>query len=155
MLRLAVMTVALWLVLTEGRAVGAEMLLIVGAAVVAGMYYGPERIHRWRPLALSRFLLHFLRGSLRGGIDVAWRALQFRMPITPVVIHRRLRMEQGQPRTLLVSAISLMPGTLTADVTGDELVLHLLSPEMEREIDLLEARVEALFAPGENVEHAA
>jgi multicomponent Na+:H+ antiporter subunit E len=48
-----------------------------------------------RPLALSRFLLHFLRGSLRGGIDVAWRALQFRMPITPVVIHRRLRMEQG------------------------------------------------------------
>jgi multicomponent Na+:H+ antiporter subunit E len=154
LLRLAVIATALWLVLTEGRAFGAEVLLIIAAAVGAGMYYGPERVHRWRPLELARFLLHFLRGSLRGGIDVAWRVLQLRMPIAPVLIRRRLEIEQGQPRTLLVSAISLMPGTVTADVEGDDLVLHLLSAGMEREIDLLEARVSALFAPGETVEPA-
>lgn len=154
-LRLTAIAVVLWMVLTEGRAFGAEALLVMAAAVVAGMYYGPERVHRWRPVALIRFLLHFLRGSLRGGIDVAWRVLRVRMPIEPVVIRRRLRIEQGQPRTLLVSAISLMPGSMTADVEGDDLVLHLLSPEMAGEVDLLEARVDALFAKGENVEQGA
>jgi multicomponent Na+:H+ antiporter subunit E len=72
--------------------------------------------------------------------------------VQSVLVRRPVRVPKGQPRTLLVSAISLMPGTLTADVEGDELVLHLLAPEMEREVDALEARVAALFAPGERVE---
>jgi multicomponent Na+:H+ antiporter subunit E len=150
--RLAVIAIALWLVMTEGAEVGPEAIVLLAAAVAAGMYYGPTHIYRWRPWQLVRFLLHFLHRSLLGGIDVALRAIRPRMPAQSILVRRPVRVPKGQPRTLLVSAISLMPGTLTADVEGDELVLHLLAPEMEREVDALEARVAALFAPGERVE---
>lgn len=151
-LRLAVIAIALWLVLTEGRRLGFEALILIAAAVAAGMYYGPTHIYRWRPVELARFLTHFVRCSLRGGIDVAWRAVRPDLPVQSLFVRRRIRLGSGQPRTLLVSAISLMPGTLTADVDGDEIVVHLLAADMEQEIDALEARIAALFAPGERVE---
>ncbi len=154
-MRLAVLTAGLWLVLTEGRRFGPEVLLAIAAAVVAGLYYGPDAVHRWRPIQLLKFLVHFVRSSLRGGVDVALRAMRPDLPVESVFIRRRIRVEHGQPRTLLVSSISLMPGTLTADVAGDEIELHLLDASMEDEVDQLEARVDALFARGDDKEPPA
>lgn len=150
-LRLAMVAAALWLVLTEGRRFGPEVLLAIAAAVAAGLYYGPDVVHRWRPIELLKFLAHFVRSSLRGGVDVALRAMRPDLPVESVFIRRRIRVEHGQPRTLLVSSISLMPGTLTADVEGDEIELHLLDASMEGEVDELEARVDALFARGQEM----
>lgn len=146
-LRLALMSAGLWLVLTEGQALGPAALVVVVAAIAVGRLYGPEHMHPWRPLQLLAFLGYFVRGSLRGGVDVARRAFSPSMPIDPCTVRRPVRVGSGQPRTLLVSAISLMPGTLTADVDGEELVVHLLAPDMEREIDGLERRIVALFGP--------
>lgn len=146
-LRLALMSAGLWLVLTEGQALGPEALVVVLAAIAVGRLYGPEHMHRWRPLQLLAFLAYFARGSLYGGLDVARRAFAPHMPIEPCTVRRPVRVGSGQPRTLLVSAISLMPGTLTADVDEEELVVHLLAPDMAAEIDGLERRIEALFGP--------
>lgn len=151
-LRLTIIAVALWLVLTEGRARSPEAIVLLAAAVAAGMYYGPRRVHRWRPLELLIFLGFFLRSSLRGGVDVAMRALRPDRSVQSIFLRRRVRVAQGQPRTLLVSTISLLPGTLTADVEGDEIVVHLLAPEMIREVDALEHRVDRLFASSETME---
>ena len=102
-------------------------------------------MYPWRPWQVVAFLAHFLRGSALGGIDVALRALRPGRHIDPCFIEYPLQVPPGQPRTLLVSAISLMPGTLTAELREDTLLVHLLSPHMSGEIEALEHRVLQLF----------
>jgi multicomponent Na+:H+ antiporter subunit E len=53
------------------------------------------------------------------GLDVAWRALHPALPIEPQFQRFRLHLPEGQPRTLMVSVLSLMPGTLSAELEDD------------------------------------
>ena len=55
---------------------------------------------------------------LKGGVYVAWRAFDPRMPITPELIEYPLRLPPGLPRVILVNMVSLLPGTLSAEL-GD------------------------------------
>ena len=99
------------------------------------------------PLAVPGFVAFFLRESLRGGIDVAWRALHPALPIEPQFGRFRLDLPRGQPRTLMVSVLSLMPGTLSAELLdgGRTLVVHALTPKALASVDVLHGRVRRLF----------
>jgi multicomponent Na+:H+ antiporter subunit E len=88
----------------------------------------PARLSLWR---LPRFAAWFLWHSLRGGLDVARRALYPRMPLNPGFIRYRLALPEGAPRVFLVNCLSLLPGTLSACLEGDELVMHTLDTEGE------------------------
>lgn len=144
-LRPVIVVFALWFVLTEGRLPGIVGLLVIGCAAWIGARYAYGYRYRWRPLRLFAFGAYFLGRSVLGGLDVASRALHPRVPIDPRIVRRRLRTGPGMPRTLFVAATSLMPGTLSADVHGEELTVHVLSPAMAGELDRLEERVAALF----------
>lgn len=144
-LRLLLIGLALWLVLTGGRLPGPVGIASVALALWAGLAFGSLQMYPWRPWQVLAFLAHFLRGSALGGIDVAMRALRPGQHIDPCFVEYRLNVPPGQPRTLLVSAISLMPGTLTAELREDSLLVHLLSPQMSAEIEALEYRVSQLF----------
>ena len=67
---------ALWWALTGGAAdswlVGVPSVL---AATVASQLLWRRHTGWWSPLALLRFVVFFLRESMRGGVDVARRAL--------------------------------------------------------------------------------
>ena len=134
-----------WWALTEGElaALGFGVPVVLGA-VAASMAVGPPRAARWRPLGLVRFALHFLAESLRGGLDVAWRALSPRMRLAPAVVRHRTRLPAGTARELFAGAISLMPGTLAMREGEAELELHVLvdrGAAGRRELARLERRV--------------
>jgi len=148
-LRLLLIGAGLWLILTSGQPPGLIGLLVIVSAIWAGTVFGSQTMYPWRPLQLLLFIGYFLRGSLLGGVDVALRALRPNMPIEPCFVRYVLNVPAGKPRTLLVTAISLMPGTLSVDLQGDELLVHLLSPEMSTEIESLEYRVGRLLRAGE------
>jgi multicomponent Na+:H+ antiporter subunit E len=96
---------------------------------------------------LFRFLPVFLWGSLRGGMDVALRAIHPRLPLAPALQDYPLRIPDGPGRVLLIDVISLMPGTLSADLRGDTLAVHVLDgrqPVLPK-IQALEERAAALF----------
>jgi multicomponent Na+:H+ antiporter subunit E len=141
-----IVLILVWLALDgPDNALAGVLFAALGAA--AGTWLAPSQAYPWRPLRLLRFFAYFVRESLRGGLDVAARALHPRLPIAPEVYEHRLRLPAGMPRTLMVSVVSLLPGTLSAgiDVQG-RLIVHALTSGSLAGVTELERRVAELFS---------
>lgn len=127
----------IWWMLTDGDAqswwIGAPaVLLTAGISTVA---LGPSRMC-WPQLFW--FIPFFFKRSLVGAIDVSRRAIQPSLPLTPALVEHPLQIPKGDARTLLVNIISLLPGTLSADVRGDCLVVHVLDGKTDFRAELAE-----------------
>ncbi|BCR03572.1 hypothetical protein DESUT3_06410 [Desulfuromonas versatilis] len=142
---------ALWIVLTgnspDSWTVGAVTVL---AAVTASLALDPRKTRPWRPWALCHFVGFFLWNSLRGGLDVARRAVHPALPLDPVLVEHPLLLPEGSGRVFLVGTVNLLPGTLSAEISGDVVVIHMLDGSLPaiRELQKLEQRVAALFGIG-------
>ena len=127
----------------------------VGLALLVFERLRDRRRSKLRPWMLPSFAAWFLWHSLRGGTDVAWRALQPRMPLRPGFLRYRLALPEGPARIFLVNCLSLLPGTLSADIEGDELVLHALDvgAGVMAETRAAEQRVQSLYGAVEGGRH--
>ncbi len=145
-LRVALALLVVWVALNGGQAwpTGIALSLAGGAA---GAWLVPADHHPWKVSRLPQFFAFFLRESLLGGLDVARRALRLKVDVAPCFFIYPLGLPAGQPRTLMVCLVSLLPGTLSADLdTGRGLLLvHALAPEAAATVPALELRVAALF----------
>jgi len=138
----------LWLIIA-GRdpaswVVGAPMVLLAAVASLA------LRRPRKRGLSLAgllRFAPFFVIESLRGGLDVTVRVLRPRVRIAPGFQNYRMRLADPRARVFFFSVISLLPGTLSADVDDDRVLVHALDAEadLNPELQRLERRVADLF----------
>lgn len=135
-----------WWVLTEGEpawGIGLPVVFLAGAA--AWYVRAPGRLRVSFAGAL-RFVPYFVRQSLWGGLDVARRALDPRMPLDPALLVYRLRLPPGPARVFLADIVSLLPGTLSAELAGDRLRLHVLDrAPAPAAVRTLEERVADLF----------
>jgi multicomponent Na+:H+ antiporter subunit E len=142
-----------WAVLTAAEPKG----LAVGAvAVPAAVWLSLRLLPARHPLKLWRFALHipwFLVGSLRGGLDVAARALSRRMRLRPGWLELPLSLSDGG-RAAMGGELSLMPGTLAAGTRDGRLLVHLLDTDggFEREIPREEAAIAAMTDGGRREE---
>lgn len=150
--RFIVMAAALlliWAALTDFRldalAFGLPAVL-GGAALVFVMPASPG----WRlsPSGALAFALWFAVQSVRGAVDVAWRAFAPGMPLRPGFRAFPLDLPAGAPRVLFLNTVTLLPGTLSAEVEGDAVIVHMLDirADLEADLNALRARVAALFA---------
>jgi multicomponent Na+:H+ antiporter subunit E len=116
-------------------------------AALAGAWLVPGAAHPWRPLQLVPFVAFFLGQSLRGGIDVARRALHPRMQVSPGWIEHPIWLPPGQPRTLMIGVVSLLPGSLSAELDPDSQVLHVhtLAGEVDPGLEALQVRIGEIF----------
>ncbi len=130
--------------LTDGWIVGAPTVALATAASLA---LRRRQRHAPRPLALLAFTGFFLWQSVRGGFDVARRALDPRLPIAPGFVEYRMRLDPGPARVLAVDVASLLPGTLSVELVGDRLQVHVIDRRIPAEPALLqiERRVAALL----------
>lgn len=145
--RRAVFFCLLWTLLSGGAA---ESWTVGAPAVLAATLIS---LRLWRGPLLSlygliRFLPWFARQSVAGGLDVAVRALRPAMPLSPGMIRHTLRLPAGAPRIALANVISMLPGTLSADLDGDDLTVHALDArqDLHRMVTDLEPRIAAVFA---------
>ncbi len=140
-----------WLVLAQGQApVHGLLVSVLAAGLTAWLLDG--RVAAVRPLPILRFSLVFLQRSLMGGLDVAWRALRPSMPLHPHWLEYPLRLRNPSARAMFLGTISLMPGTLGADVVGDHAHIHAILDSVQGDLDRMERLVAAMF--GENLEAA-
>jgi multicomponent Na+:H+ antiporter subunit E len=93
------------------------------------------------------FLPWFALQSLAGATDVARRAFTPAMPLLPGLVRVRLRLPAGVCRVSLANIVTMLPGTLSADLVEDELVIHTLdtSRDMQAMVRNLEPRIAAVF----------
>jgi multicomponent Na+:H+ antiporter subunit E len=118
----------LWLLLTRSAASGD---LVVGAlATVAATFVSLRLlppatgcIHFGRLLAL---LPHFAWESTRAGFDVARRAFQPRMPLSPGFVRCPLKLPPGYARNTFAAITSLLPGTVPCDENDEAVLYHCL-----------------------------
>ena len=114
-----------WWALTDGTAgswwIGAPA---VACATVVSVTLVPPSGIVWREV--MGFVLFFLWHSLKGGVDVARRAFDPRMPIAPELIEYPLRLPPGLSQVALINITSLLPGTLSAEIEGQVLKVHVL-----------------------------
>ena len=139
----------LWLILAEATwsswLVGAPACLL---ATAASARLAPPGRWSWHPGAAARFAAFFVRYSIWGGIDVARRALQPSMPLAPGFVSYPLRLSIERPAAVFfANTISLLPGTLCADIAPDHLTVHVIDQNRPVLDDLrhLEERVAAIF----------
>lgn len=136
----------LWWVLTDGAAaswwIGAPAVVL---ALLASLFLLP-------PVSFAgyqalRFVPFFLVRSLLGGVDVARRAFQPRTAIAPDLVAYPLGLPAGFPRVFFLNMVSLLPGTLGAELEDDVLHVHVLDRRsaFEAELAALENRVAGIF----------
>lgn len=145
-LRRLVLFTVLWWVLSGGDAGG----WMIGAPfVVLASWLSLQLWTRYRlsPLGIARFLPWFAMQSLAGASDVARRAFDPRMPLLPGLVRHRLRLPEGVCRVSLANIVTMLPGTLSADLVDDELVIHTLdtSRDMHAMVEDLEPRIAGVF----------
>jgi len=137
-----------WMVLSGGSLYGWPVALATLLAVTASsLTLVPPG--RWSVslIGVARFLPFFLGHSVRAGIDVALRAFRPAMPIRPGFATFRTRLAPGPARAFLTAMVSLFPGTVSVQLDGDTLHLHLLDTRdpLEPALRALESHVAALF----------
>lgn len=141
---------ALWLVLAEGD--GASWwfgLPFVLAAAWSTRRVPALRPRGWSPVGLVVFVVHFVGESVMSGIDITLRACRPRMGLHPAFVRYALRLSSKRARFLFVHAITLMPGTLSAHLEGDELVVHVLDRRSPYREDLERLELLTAYACGD------
>jgi multicomponent Na+:H+ antiporter subunit E len=139
-----------WWVLTRGAhdswQVGLPAIL---TAVFIDYRLSPPKGNR---LSLGGFVVYafyFLKLSITGGIDVAWRTYHPRLPLNPKMIAYPLKLTSLSARNLFVCTVSLLPGTLSAELGDNILFVHVLDVgrPFKQELKIIEDRVAAVFQP--------
>jgi multicomponent Na+:H+ antiporter subunit E len=106
---------------------GAPAALIV---TWASLQLLPPGTRRLRVVALARLVPRFLYQSIDAGVDVAWRALDPRLPLQPGFVTYRPRLPPGAALSAFCTVTSLLPGTLPSgtDESG-RLMIHCLDKD--------------------------
>jgi multicomponent Na+:H+ antiporter subunit E len=136
----------LWWILTQGAInswlVGVPVVVL---AVLASKQLLP--VVSWSLSGIVRFIPFFLWRSLYGGVDVARRALHPKLPISPGLFDYRWRLPPGLPRVFMANTVSLLPGTLSAELGEEYLHVHVLdrSGDFIPELSIVEEHVARLF----------
>ncbi len=145
--QILVVLLLLWLLLNGlDRFLAGLLAAAAGAGLGAWLVSGQP--HPWKPHRLLCFAAFFLWESFKGGIDVAWRAMHPGLRINPCFSGYRIDLPAGQPRTLMVATVSLLPGTLSANLSEDgrDLEVHALMPEAMASVERLEDWIAWLFS---------
>jgi multicomponent Na+:H+ antiporter subunit E len=120
-----VLLLALWWLLSEG-AVDALWIGAPTVALAAVIGLRQRSATAPRPLQLMRFMPGFIGHSLLAGADVAARALRPAPGLHPALVEYRTSLPAGPPRVFFANLVSLLPGTLSADIDDRTLQIHVL-----------------------------
>ncbi|MBW7057397.1 Na+/H+ antiporter subunit E [Paracoccus bogoriensis] len=143
-----VLLALIWSMLTDWR-LDAWVFGLPALAIAAGLLLAMPPSRRWRlsPVPTLFFALWFAVQAVRGAVDVALRAMSPRMPLRPGFRSWRTFLPEGAPRIVLANAVTLLPGTLSAEIEGERLVIHVLDNRLDHDRALadLESRIAAIF----------
>ncbi len=137
-----------WMVLVGGQQLGdiVFVILFLVATTVISIYTIPPGQWVLNPWGVVRFVPYFLITALRGGWDVARRVFFRNVPIDPDFI--TIQHDPNPQKTLvLVWIISLLPGTASAGITEETIVVHVLDKKLPvaEEIKELQNRINQMF----------
>lgn len=82
-------------------------------------------------IGLVQFGYFFLLESLRGGLDVSSRVLAAKPRVDPVFYDYSMQLQIPNAQLLFITSVSLLPGTLCADLNNNQITIHTLDQHMD------------------------
>ncbi len=82
-----------------------------------------------RPLATLRYAGWLTLEVIKSNIDVSWRILSPRLPISPTVVWVPANQKTEIGRVIFANSITLTPGTVSIDVQENQIEVHAISKE--------------------------
>lgn len=122
-----------WVVLTQNDPEGRPFLFPVVAVLVGASYLLHPPAPTVSVFRLVTLLPLLAWDTVHGGIDVARRAFDPRLPIAPALIDIELDAPTEQLQIALAYVMTVMPGTLAVKVTPRGLIVHVLDRRQPNE----------------------
>jgi multicomponent Na+:H+ antiporter subunit E len=118
----------LWILLSEAILYDPAIAAVgIGSATLLSLHLWPRQPFRLRWSGVPALALFFLWSSMKGGVDIAYRAIAPSMPLHPESIQLELKLDSEAGRVLLTWMISMMPGTAAINLkAGRHLTLHVV-----------------------------
>ena len=138
----------IWWIITEGNVASWFVgIPVIVASTVTSMIFIRTVSSKLCIVGIVRFLFFFLIQSIIGGVDVARRAFYLRVPLSPFLFNYSFRLAPGISRVFMANTISLLPGTLSAELHDDSVTVHGIDETINLEVKLqiLEEHVAYLF----------
>jgi len=140
----ALLLMSLWLILS-GHLDAFHISLGVVSVVIVLLMNGrlnrvlffeadPDEQEPLRFEYLPGFILWLMTEVVAGSLHVAYVVLHPRRPVAPSILRFRAHLPTMGARVLLGNIITLTPGTVTLDITGDEFIVHTLTPKSSENI---------------------
>jgi multicomponent Na+:H+ antiporter subunit E len=130
-LRLLIAYSIIWVALTGADPaswiIGGPMVVF---AVAATILLHRDALFAVNPAGVCLFVPYFILQSFLSAIDVLRRTFSPRLPINPGMISYETFLPEGGARILFANTISLLPGTLSADLRNGEIVIHALDTDL-------------------------
>lgn len=144
-----VLLFAIWWTLAGGRPDSVVFgLIVVAIASAISLRVLPPGSQRISFSGSVRLFAYFLAKSVYAGVQVAWMSLKPHLDLRPAMVSVTLRLPEEAQRSFLAGMLSLMPGTLSAGLDGNRLILHVLDHRLpvEPEVRSAEDQVARMFS---------
>lgn len=128
---------SMWLLLSNGNLSS----WVVGLPAIAAAVWASRSLNSAKSGTLSIpglvvFIPFFIWESIRGGFDVLKRVLRPKMKINPGFLTYEVSLKGKQARLIFVNSVSLLPGTLAADLGLNSLKIHALDVSTDSTVEL-------------------
>jgi len=135
-----------WLLFSQSYNVFHMTLGLVVALVVTYLNteHGPSRLKDVRWLWVLLYIPWLLWRILMSGIHMTYLILHPRLPIDPKLIRYQTNLRDEAAIVLLGNSITLTPGTITAEVSSHEFIVHAMDDDSAD--DLVSRRMEQKIA---------
>jgi multicomponent Na+:H+ antiporter subunit E len=119
---------AVWIGLTNSfdmQEMGVGLVLSLGVAYFFG---GDEKLHLATVIIkYIKFAPKFIKALIQSNIAVAKIVLTPDLPINPGIIKLKTTLQNDYDKLILANAITLTPGTITIDLRGEDIYIHVLN----------------------------
>lgn len=142
-----------WWAVSEGdlSMAGYGAVAVVLCVLVSLVAWRPQPIspRGWlgRSVAAIRLFGWFVGRSIVGGTDVALRAIRRSVRVEPGFVDYTLRLDSAAARVAVVDLVNLMPGSLSTEMVGDQVRIHVIDVALPvaRTLADLERRLAAVI----------
>ncbi len=116
-----------WVGLTNSfdiQELGIGIIVSIGVAY----FFGSDEEPGLRRLIVkySRFLPIFVKALVQSNIQVAKIVLTPSLPINPGIVKLKTHLDNDFDKLILANSITLTPGTITVDLEGSDIYIHVL-----------------------------
>jgi multicomponent Na+:H+ antiporter subunit E len=134
-----------WIGLTNSLAIQ-ELAVGVVVALVIAYFFTPNQPFDLKALVVKyiKFLPLFFKNLVQSNIEVAKIVLNPQLPINTGIVKLKTHLISDYDKLLLANAITLTPGTITLELDGEDLYVHVLDLKSDDREVLQEEIVNAL-----------